>query len=92
MKQNLIGLVVSTAAQKTIKVCVPRVKLHRIVKKEMVVHKNYAVHDELEKCQLGDVVRIQACRPISKTKAFAVAEIVKKAETYTDPESGEVLR
>ncbi|KAJ1821884.1 hypothetical protein LPJ56_003164, partial [Coemansia sp. RSA 2599] len=46
-------------------------------------------HDELEKCKIGDIVRIEHCRKLSRHKSFAVAEIVKPARTWTDPETGE---
>jgi small subunit ribosomal protein S17 len=43
----------------------------------MKTHKNYLAHDENQLCGLGDVVRIEACRPLSKHKKFTVAEIVQ---------------
>ncbi|KAJ9082389.1 hypothetical protein DSO57_1004958 [Entomophthora muscae] len=92
MRQTLIGLVVGTAAKKTVKVCVPRARIDKHVKKEIIIRKNYAVHDETEKCGLGDVIRIEACRPMSKTKRFCVAEIIKPAATYKDPETGVIFR
>jgi small subunit ribosomal protein S17 len=55
----------------------------------ITTHKNYFAHDENEKCHLGDVVRIEACRPLSKMKHFAVAEIVRPARRWRDPETGE---
>jgi small subunit ribosomal protein S17 len=58
----------------------------------MLSHKNYLAHDESGGCILGDIVRIQACRPLSKKKHFSVAEVMKKARTYTDPETGKILQ
>ncbi|KAJ1956279.1 hypothetical protein GGI12_005345 [Dipsacomyces acuminosporus] len=92
MRQNFIGMVVSTAMNKTIKVRVPKRVMNHHVQKELLVHKNYLAHDELEKCQLGDVVRIEHCRKLSRHKSFAVAEIVRAAKSWTDPETGEVHR
>ncbi|KAI9484024.1 MAG: 30S ribosomal protein S17 [Benjaminiella poitrasii] len=80
MRQNFIGMVVSNAMQKTIKVKVTREKVHPIVLKTMKTYKNYLVHDEKEVCKLGDVVRIEACRPLSKHKHFAVAEIIRDSK------------
>ena len=40
--------------------------------------KDYLVHDEGELCKTGDIVRIEACRPISARKHFALAEILHK--------------
>ena len=42
------------------------------------MRKNYLVHDEGELCSAGDIVRIEACRPISAKKHFALAEILQK--------------
>ena len=42
------------------------------------MRKNYMVHDEGNLCSAGDIVRIEACRPISATKHFALAEILQK--------------
>ncbi|ORX90547.1 nucleic acid-binding protein [Basidiobolus meristosporus CBS 931.73] len=90
MRQNFIGMVVGTAMRKTVKVRVPRHIPHPVVKKIITLHKNYLVHDEKSKCELGDVVRIEACRPLSKRKSFTVAEIIKPARKWVDPETGEV--
>ncbi|ORX61563.1 30S ribosomal protein S17 [Hesseltinella vesiculosa] len=80
MRQNFVGMVIGNAMQKTVKVKVVREKMHPIVLKSIRSHKNYLAHDENELCKLGDVVRIEACRPLSKRKSFTVAEIVRSAK------------
>ncbi|KAJ2237542.1 hypothetical protein H4R99_007761 [Coemansia sp. RSA 1722] len=90
MRHNFIGMVISTAMDKTVRVRVPKRVFNRHVQKELLLHKNYMAHDELEKCKLGDIVRIEHCRKLSRHKSFAVAEIVKPTRTWTDPETGEV--
>ncbi|CAG8559754.1 6426_t:CDS:2, partial [Scutellospora calospora] len=75
-RQNLFGIVIGTAMQKTVKVRVARQFVHPIVRKIITRHKNFFAHDEKELCALGDVVRIEACRPLSKKKSFTVAEII----------------
>lgn len=45
----------------------------------MKYSKKYAAHDESNKAKVGDTVRIVECKPISKTKHFYLAEIVKEA-------------
>ncbi|KAI9264796.1 30S ribosomal protein S17 [Sporodiniella umbellata] len=80
MRQNFIGMVVSNAMQKTIKVRVTAQKLHPLVRKTIKSHKDYLAHDEKEACKLGDIVRIEACRPLSKRKHFSVAEIVRETK------------
>ena len=53
--------------------------------------KNYLCHDENEESRDGDLVRIKECRPLSKRKHFQVAEIVEKAEEYTNPKTGKTF-
>ncbi|KAJ2372918.1 hypothetical protein IW150_003881 [Coemansia sp. RSA 2607] len=91
MRHNFIGMVISTAMDKTVRVRVPKRVMNRHVQKELLVHKNYMAHDEFEKCKLGDIVRIEHCRKLSRHKSFAVAEIVKAARSWTDPETGETV-
>ncbi|OZJ01611.1 hypothetical protein BZG36_05330 [Bifiguratus adelaidae] len=88
MRQNFVGLVVGTAMQKTVKVRVTRQKMHPIVQKLIRTHKNYLVHDEASQCKLGDVVRIEACRPLSKNKHFTIAEIVRSNKAFEGWQEG----
>ncbi|KAI8870071.1 30S ribosomal protein S17 [Ramicandelaber brevisporus] len=88
MRQNLIGIVVNTLNAKTAKVRVPRIRMHHKVHKEVVKHRNFMAHDELEKCKVGDIVRIEQCKKISERKYFSVAEIIRPGRTWTDPETG----
>ncbi|KAJ1856793.1 hypothetical protein IW147_004095 [Coemansia sp. RSA 720] len=88
MRHNFIGIVISTAMDKTVRVQVAkRVMVHRF-QKEVLRHKVYMAHDELENCNSGDVVRIEHCRKLSRHKSFAVAEVIKPARSWTDPETG----
>ncbi|KAI8051389.1 30S ribosomal protein S17 [Gilbertella persicaria] len=80
MRQNFIGMVVSNAMQKTVKVKVASQKLHPVVLKTIKTHKNYLAHDEKGVCKLGDIVRIEATRPLSKHKHFSVAEIIRSVK------------
>jgi small subunit ribosomal protein S17 len=77
----LQGLVVSARPQKT--VIVERNYLHYIPKYERYErrHSRIAAHNpECIDAKEGDVVKIAECRPLSKTKAFVVVEVVKKGE------------
>ena len=47
-------------------------------------------HDETETIVIGDTVRIEACRPLSKNKNFTVAEIIKPAKRFIDPMTGKL--
>ncbi|KAI8997779.1 30S ribosomal protein S17 [Pilobolus umbonatus] len=80
MRQNFVGMVISNAMQKSVRVKVTSHKVHPVVLKTMKTHKNYIAHDENQVCKLGDIVRIEACRPLSKHKHFAVAEIIRSVK------------
>lgn len=79
-KKILSGTVVSTKSSKTIIVNVNTFISHPTYKKRVLKSKKFAAHDEKGIAGLGDVVSIQECRPLSKTKHFRLLEIKKKAE------------
>lgn len=63
--------------QKTVKVRVETKVFNKRINKELFHRKDYLVHDEGEISREGDLVRIEATRPLSKCKFFAIAEIIK---------------
>lgn len=71
-KRILQGVVVSDKMDKTVVVRVERRVMHPIYKKFIRRSKKYAAHDEANACKIGDTVRIQECRPISKNKCWEV--------------------
>lgn len=71
-----VGLVVSDKMDKTVVVAVENRAAHPKYGKIVVRTKRYKVHDEENKCKLGDRVRIQETRPLSRTKRWAVLEIL----------------
>ena len=77
--QSVTGKVVSTAASKTVVVEVNRYPPHPLYAKRIRVTKRYQAHDEEGVAALGDTVRLAPCPPMSKTKRFAVAEVVTKS-------------
>ncbi len=77
--RNLVGKVVSDKGEKTVTVLVETYKKDPKYGKRVRYSKKYAAHDESNKAKVGDVVRIVETKPISKTKHFYVAEIVKEA-------------
>ena len=77
IKKSFVGKVVSNANDKTVSVEVLFAKKHPIYKKSMKFHKKFAAHDSKNQCQLGDIVKIVECRPLSATKRFYVQEIKK---------------
>ncbi|KAJ1556103.1 Elongation factor 2 [Cladochytrium tenue] len=91
---SLFGLVVGTAMNKTVKVRVAKSRMHPLVLKACVLavracapvvkHTNYLAHDEKEACVVGDWVRIESCRKLSKLKRYTLGEIVRPAARYVD--------
>ena len=71
-KRILQGVVVSDAMDKTVVVRVERRVMHPVYKKFIRRSKKYSAHDETNTVKVGDVVRIQECRPISKNKSWTV--------------------
>ncbi|KAG7885154.1 hypothetical protein KL938_001411 [Ogataea parapolymorpha] len=83
-RQNFIGFVISQGKMdKTVKVRVMQKVLNQKLQKEYLKKKDFLVHDEANICKEGDLVRIEATRPLSARKSFAVAEIKKnKGEEF----------
>ena len=71
-RRVLQGVVVSDKGDKTITVLVERRVMHPLYKKFIKRSKKYRAHDETNAHKVGDVVRIEECRPVSKTKSWAV--------------------
>lgn len=79
IKRELIGVVVSDKADKTITVKVEVTKKDPIYNKRVKYSKKYAAHDEANLAKVGDKVRLVATRPLSKTKRYELVEVVEKA-------------
>ncbi len=77
LRKTRVGKVISNGAQKTAVVetvtRVPHPKFGKIIKQV----KRFHVHDEENKAQIGDLVRIMETRPTSKTKRWRLVEILK---------------
>jgi small subunit ribosomal protein S17 len=71
-KRVLLGTVLTDASDKTVRVRVNRRFKHPLYKKYIVRSKNYLAHDETNEYRVGDQVRIQECRPLSKRKTWEV--------------------
>jgi len=74
------GVVVSDVQDKTIVVRVERRTTHPLYSKTVTRSKRYHVHDEANEAGVGDTVRIQETRPISKLKRWRLAGIVERAK------------
>jgi len=71
-KRVLSGTVVSDAMQKTVVVKVERYKKNQKYGKYVKMSKKYKAHDETNKYKVGDKIKIEECRPMSKDKHFRV--------------------
>jgi len=74
-KKQLKGKIVSNKMVKTVVVEVERIKEHPRYKRRYKVHKNYKAHAD-QKYQVGDMVIIEECRPLSKEKRWKVIKIL----------------
>ena len=71
-KRILTGKVTSNKSDKTITVLVERKIMHPMYKKFVTKSKKFSVHDNENKFNIGDIVSIRECNPISKNKRFEV--------------------
>ncbi|MGA0021770.1 MAG: 30S ribosomal protein S17 [Vulcanococcus sp.] len=71
-----VGTVVSDKMDKTVVVAVENRFPHPIYQKTVSRTKRYKAHDEENTCKVGDRVRITETRPLSRTKRWAVAEVL----------------
>jgi small subunit ribosomal protein S17 len=79
MHRTLEGRVVSDKMQKTVTVLIERRVKHPVIGKVMIRSKKYHAHVEGIEAATGDLVQIEECAPIAKTKAWRVTKIVEKA-------------
>jgi len=81
LKRTLTGTITSDKMDKTVTVLVERKVKHPLLGKIIRVSKKYHAHDEANEFHAGDVVIIEECRPIAKTKSWRVSKLVEKAVT-----------
>jgi small subunit ribosomal protein S17 len=77
--RRLTGRVVSDAMDKTITVLVERRVQHPLYGKFIRRSTKIHAHDEENTCGRGDLVTLEQCRPLSKTKTWRLVEVVEKA-------------
>lgn len=80
MAKTLTGIVTSDVRDKTITVTVTSRETHPIYGKQYTVNRKYAAHDENNEAKVGDKVQITEMRPVSKTKAFTLANIEERSK------------
>ncbi|MBV8819223.1 MAG: 30S ribosomal protein S17 [Acidobacteriaceae bacterium] len=90
-KNEKVGEVVSASMSKTIVVQVTRRVSHPVYQRIISKRKKFYAHDEEQAANVGDVVRIIECRPMSKLKRWRLGEIVRKAvQVAVDPNSVDI--
>ena len=79
-KQQRIGIVLSNKMQKSVVVAIEYRYKHKIYSKIIVKTKRYLAHDELNSCNIGDEVVVEASRPLSKKKRWVVREVLTRVD------------
>lgn len=77
--RTLQGRVTSNKMDKTVTVLVERRVRHPLYKKYVRRSTKIHAHDEQNQCQEGDLVVIEQCRPLSRTKSWRLVEVVERA-------------
>ncbi|CAN6487057.1 unnamed protein product [Victoria cruziana] len=84
----VVGVVVSNKMQKSVVVAVDHLFHHKLYNRYVRGTSKFMAHDENNDCNIGDRVRLDPSRPLSKRKRWVVAEILKKALIYEPPSAG----
>lgn len=79
VERVLTGKVVSNGRDKTIAVLIERKVRHPIYKKYIKRSTKVHAHDEKNECGLGDTVKVVEAKPFSKSKCWALLEVVEKS-------------
>lgn len=80
LRKTRIGVVVSNKMDKSITVDVERKLRHPIYGKFVKKNTKFMAHDEANECQIGDTVRIEESRPLSRRKRWRLIEIIERAK------------
>ncbi len=80
MRKVRQGIVVSDKMDKTVVVAIERKVPHKLYKKSINTTSKFKAHDENNECRIGDIVRIEETRPLSKQKHWRVVTVVEKAK------------
>jgi small subunit ribosomal protein S17 len=78
--QDVKGTIVSTAMNKTVVVAVEQIAPHPTFFKRVRKTRRIFAHTETSELGVGDYVRLEGCRPLSKNKRFEVAEVIRKSQ------------
>ena len=79
-RRQMIGVVISAKAEKTITVEIERTFKHAKYGKYLRRRKRYLAHDEQKSAQTGDLVEIVSTRPLSKRKRWRLLRVITRSE------------
>lgn len=79
VKRSQVGRVTSDKMDKTVTVMLERKVKHPLYGKYIKRSTKVKAHDEENTCAQGDTVRIEECRPLSKSKSWRVVEVLERA-------------
>jgi len=85
-RKTRIGTVISDKMDKTITVRVDMAAMHPVYNKLVRTSTKFKAHDEKDAAGLGDTVKIEETRPLSKTKRWRLVEIIKKVHGTEEKE------
>jgi small subunit ribosomal protein S17 len=77
-RRTVVGRVVSDKMDKSISVLVETRVQHPLYKKYLRRSKKFHAHDATNEGRVGDLVRIEDCRPVSKTKTWRLVEVIER--------------
>jgi small subunit ribosomal protein S17 len=80
LRKERIGLVVSNKMEKSIVVAVNRKMKHPIYGKFVNKTSKFVAHDEENRCEIGDLVKIMETRPLSKNKVWRLVEVIERVK------------
>jgi len=78
-RKTRVGTVVSDRMEKTVVIKVDRMAKRSLYGKPVLRSKKFMAHDEEETCRIGDKIRIEETRPLSRHKRWKVVEIIERA-------------
>lgn len=79
-RKQLTGKVVSNKMDKTVVVEIENIVMHPLYKKSVRRTKKIKSHDERNECSVGDIIRIEESRPLSREKRYRLVEIIEKVK------------
>jgi small subunit ribosomal protein S17 len=80
LRKERVGIIVSDKMDKSIVVAVERKVKHPMYGKFVKKTSKFVAHDEKNECKMGDTVKIEETRPLSKTKNWRLVEILERAK------------